>query len=359
MFSGGKVHFSNESLKDLKELIEGREVDYRGKIQALLAEHKSREEILNFDQLLVQPTIEEAIEPTNPVCTVQLRNIVYVHNQLVRYGQESIYIKGYASDNVLGQDASLLEDQTPIKQESSGDSDEGSAASEEDLEMDPIKMIMEQLGNQYIILKVYEREFIPQRTLDKSINFLIRTRVFERFSEIVRCSDCNAVVYEGLLPKQRFEEGLRMKKWRCGNRKCKHFNTVEMSLQCKKCKMPRPRGTLPADLMFPLYVPLNPTIEVNRQVTLMEQLLQIIPVVGVSEDFGEKLKSLKAQEKAKAVKDFDKINIIEDFGRMKEGHLAQRKAELGILKFDTDEAEVDFIQTEEEAFFTMLTERIQ
>lgn len=33
-------------------------------------------------------------------------------------------------------------------------------ADEDPLEMDPIKMIMEQLGNQYIILKVFRKEFI-------------------------------------------------------------------------------------------------------------------------------------------------------------------------------------------------------
>ena len=66
--------------------------------------------------------------------------------------------------------------------------------------MDPIKMIMSQLGNQYIILKVYEKEYISQKTLDKSMNLLIRTRIFENFSEIAKCSGCNAVVYEGLIP---------------------------------------------------------------------------------------------------------------------------------------------------------------
>ena len=38
-----------------------------------------------------------------------------------------------------------------------GDSEE---ESDDGLETDPIKMIMDQLGNQYIILKVYEKEFI-------------------------------------------------------------------------------------------------------------------------------------------------------------------------------------------------------
>jgi len=53
--------------------------------------------------------------------------------------------------------------------------------------------------------------FISQDTLHKSINLLIRTRIFENYSEIIRCADCCAVVYQGLIPKQRFNEGLNMK----------------------------------------------------------------------------------------------------------------------------------------------------
>jgi hypothetical protein len=43
------------------------------------------------------------MEPVNPICTVQLRNIVYVHNQLVSYGEKHIYVKGFEENrNVLG-----------------------------------------------------------------------------------------------------------------------------------------------------------------------------------------------------------------------------------------------------------------
>ena len=37
-------------------------------------------------------------------------------------------------------------------------------------EMDPLRMILDQLGNQYIILNVHLKEFISQQTLNKSIN---------------------------------------------------------------------------------------------------------------------------------------------------------------------------------------------
>ena len=153
------------------------------------------------------------------------------------------------------------------------DSNESEESEGECLETDPIKMIMDQLGNQFIILRVYDKEFIKQKVLDKSINFLIRTRIFENYNQIVRCNDCNAIVYSNLIPKQRFYEALNMKAWKCGLRKCGHYNTQETSLTCKKCGSPRPRNTLPQDLVFPLYVPQDPSKEINRQAAAMEKLL--------------------------------------------------------------------------------------
>jgi len=55
-----------------------------------------------------------------------------------------------------------------------------------------------------------------------------------------------------------------MKKWVCGNPTCKFENTIEISLSCKKCGSARQKSTLPLDLIFPLYVPPNPAIEINR-----------------------------------------------------------------------------------------------
>lgn len=100
------------------------------------------------------------------------------------------------------------------KEAEEDEEEKGSESEEEELiEMCPVKMIMEQLGNQYIILEIYGQKFITQDTLDKSINFQIRTRIFENFGEIVKCADCNSICYEGLLPVKRIQEGLRMKQW--------------------------------------------------------------------------------------------------------------------------------------------------
>jgi hypothetical protein len=87
----------------------------------------------------------------------------------------------------------------------------GSDSDDDGTEMDPIKTIMTALGMQFIILRVYHAEFITQKTLNLSVNFKISTRMFENFNELVRCNDCYALVWEGMLPKKRFKEGIRMK----------------------------------------------------------------------------------------------------------------------------------------------------
>lgn len=102
---------------------------------------------------------------------------------------------------------------------------------------------------------------IDGETLSKSINLQIRTRIFENYNKIVRCADCNGVVYEDLLPRQRIKEALKMRKWQCG--RCNAENTAEISLSCKSCQAPRPKKTLPRDLLFPLYEALDTRDETN------------------------------------------------------------------------------------------------
>ena len=84
-------------------------------------------------------------------------------------------------------------------------------------------------------------------------------------------------------------------------------------MACKQCGTARPKNTLPLDIMFPLYVPINVAIELNRFVSVFEKLLNIIPMVEVTSDLSEELRAIKLKEKNKTTKDFDKINIIEDF----------------------------------------------
>ena len=84
--TGGRIPYSNVELSKLKRFIEGEDVNYREQVSTFISAHVNNDDIQNFDQVLIQQTVEEAIELTNPVCTVQLRNIVYIHNQLIKYG---------------------------------------------------------------------------------------------------------------------------------------------------------------------------------------------------------------------------------------------------------------------------------
>ena len=112
---------------------------------------------------------------------------------------------------------------------------------------------------------------------------------------------------------QRIHEGLNMKQWKCANRKCKHFNLEESTLRCKKCQTPRPFKTLPKDLVFPLYLPMNEKIRDNELAMVFSQVLYFVPNVKIQEDFEEVLKQAKTKEKNAKHKDFNKIKMIEDF----------------------------------------------
>lgn len=108
LFVGGKLPFSSPSLDSLKSFMESTDIDgdgaagWRQKIMSKLRQHKSKEELASFNQVLVQRTIEEAMELTNPICTIQLRNIVYVHNQLVKH-RPPIHIRDFQAEHPGGQ----------------------------------------------------------------------------------------------------------------------------------------------------------------------------------------------------------------------------------------------------------------
>ena len=147
VMTGGRIHFSNPVLESYKDFIGQKEVNYRTKLMDLIVSHKGKDEMLNFNQILVQQSIEEALEITNPACTVQLRNIVYVHNQLVSYGEKHVYVKGFESDLMMdddrldGRDEGQRAAQNQGSEEGS-DAEENESHSSEELEMDPIKMLM-------------------------------------------------------------------------------------------------------------------------------------------------------------------------------------------------------------------------
>jgi len=88
------------------------------------------------------------MEINNPICTVQLRNIVYVHNQLVKYGEKNVYVTGVESESLFGGAATAQANDMDMPEEEEGvDNGESESSDGEYLETDPIKMIMDQLGN--------------------------------------------------------------------------------------------------------------------------------------------------------------------------------------------------------------------
>lgn len=67
----------------------------------ILDMHISRHDLQYFPQVLANKQMSIALETKNCISTIQLRNIIYVHNQLVSYG-EKIYIKGFLNDMMRG-----------------------------------------------------------------------------------------------------------------------------------------------------------------------------------------------------------------------------------------------------------------
>lgn len=70
IIGGSTIHFSDLALKPLKNFIECRDYPYRTMVMNLLREHKTQLEINAFSQILIQQTIEQAIELKNPTCTI-------------------------------------------------------------------------------------------------------------------------------------------------------------------------------------------------------------------------------------------------------------------------------------------------
>jgi hypothetical protein len=142
----------------------------------------------------------------------------------------------------------------------------------------------------------------------------------------MRCADCDAIAYEGLLPKRRVDEGLNMTEWECVNKKCKYMNVNTLALLCKKCKGPRPQHTISEDIIFELFVPLNPNLEINRQIYLMEKILILMPLIDLKQDLNTMVRDLKKKEKANENQiDFDKIDLIDNFLQMRETYLIKKK----------------------------------
>lgn len=96
--------------------------------------------------------------------------------------------------------------------------------------------------------------------------------------------------------------------------------------------------------------------ESNKQVTIMEKLLQIVPIIEENTNLEEKLKEIRQKERDKDIKnldkDFDKINTIEEFLTMRQKYI-QSKQEPG-----AEPDEKKRIQELEDEYYDSLKEQI-
>lgn len=138
---------------------------WRDEVFKRLLALKSKKDMQNFDTSMVQRTVEDALEQTNQVCQVQIRTIVYVHNQLVKFGRNNdvrktniIYLDGFRNKGKSGGRDKVEVDGEKVAEASDEEAGSGGEDSDSDEvydhEMCPLKMIMESLGNQFYILQV-------------------------------------------------------------------------------------------------------------------------------------------------------------------------------------------------------------
>jgi hypothetical protein len=54
LLTGGKVTFSSDCLQNFRDLVDCKKKNYRVMLMEQIKLHKSRDDVMNFDQLLVQ-----------------------------------------------------------------------------------------------------------------------------------------------------------------------------------------------------------------------------------------------------------------------------------------------------------------
>lgn len=193
------------------------------------------------------------------------------------------------------------------------------------------------------MIRVYGQELIKQSELSKNMNFQIKTRIFENFQAITKCAHCNSVVYDGLLPRKRIDEGLNMKQWICTNRPdskkdiCRQLNINPFAMVCKKCNLARPKDTIPPDIMFEPFLPQIKSPEDYHRVRIMEQILILLPLIKVGQQLSDEVKALKKKLSSKDKQDFETLNLLEDFSKMRANFVQKIKEGQSKTKQNHDE----------------------
>lgn len=93
----GKFHFNIPELDELKNFIEWEEgIKTRQELCDMIRCKKTPLQIRKYNSYLIQQMIEQAMELQNQNCTVMLRDVIYIHNQLCsNKAKHHIFLKGF------------------------------------------------------------------------------------------------------------------------------------------------------------------------------------------------------------------------------------------------------------------------
>jgi hypothetical protein len=115
-----------------------------------------------------------------------------------------------------------------------------------------LKKLVRDLGNTVIEIKKNEKHFISDEILEYRMNLEIKSRILIDYENVTKCCDCNAPVYEELLPSKRFRNAIEGISWMCQN--CSSKNDPHL-MRCgnNECNKIRNFNTLPKDQVFLRY----------------------------------------------------------------------------------------------------------
>jgi len=210
--------YSNKPIQDLNNYIimggSKKEVEQEGSYRRRLSKLISSSPF-NFDYILIKDVFSNATEFKNAVLTISVQDLIYIFNNLIkRSGQ--ILIKEHPQD--------------------------------------PIRQLLDALKPEKIKIKGKGKDklFISEEMLEYQLNFEIESRVLVSQSQITKCRDCNAAVYPGLIPDER---------WR---------RVEDNNASCK-------------DSIFKRYQ----NDDLNEEVNVFEALLQYLPLIDIHQSLDD------------------------------------------------------------------------
>lgn len=76
-------------------------------------------------------------------------------------------------------------------------------------------------------------------------------------------------------------------------------------------------------MVFHPFIPIDKNDPYNKRVMIMEELLMMLPLIDVKQNLFDIVTDIKAKEKQKQSKSFDKINCIDRFIAMRSEYLKE------------------------------------